>query len=70
MDIKSVKVITRNNDLGRKDFFVKHKDCGWFHSCYACGSMINYLENHFLQIKGLFAGHNICKDCWKGNNES
>jgi len=70
MDINNTKVIERKNDLGRKDFFVKHKNCGWFHNCYACGSMIHFEHKHFLQIKGLFAGQNICNDCWKGNNES
>tara|TARA_A100001201_G_C3997943_1_gene173637 strand:+ start:320 stop:514 length:195 start_codon:yes stop_codon:yes gene_type:complete len=61
-------LIERINDFGSTDFFVDHKDCGWFHTCYSCGDMILYSEDHFLQVKGMFAGHNQCKVCWKGEN--
>lgn len=52
------------NEFGSYDIFIDHQKCGWFHSCYECGSLIMDKEVHYIQTYGLFNGHFICGECF------
>ena len=68
--VKPLKVKT-NSTL--KGLYIKLKTLEnnklGFKNCFNCGSMTHYKEKRYFQIKGFFAGHILCANCWKGRND-
>jgi len=56
IDIKVKKCLCRKNSIG------------FFHTCYDCGSMINFLDDHFYIIGDQFKGLYVCGDCKEKEN--